>query len=75
MTMRGLHIPTPQDVLSDKERRNIIRIKARGACLNSSDTSHQLAADMAIKGYGIEDIKTVTGCSQDMARRLVLGTQ
>jgi hypothetical protein len=51
-----------------------LRHAARAAVINNGTPAERLALDLAVKGYGVEDVKVKAGVDLHLARLLVLGT-
>jgi hypothetical protein len=58
---------------TEKANRLYRRDKAREKATNSGIQILVDAAILAKKGYGVEDLRSLTGCPEGFAREMVLG--
>jgi len=65
--------PTRVEVMKDREMRSKTRTEARKFLLSTGSLQDERAVEMAVGGFGIEDIHTATGIERSVIRRLVLG--
>jgi len=71
--MGSLYLPTRVEAEKDREKRNKIRNEVRFDAMTYGTDLEKRAAQMAMKGYGVEAIVARTGISRVQANALVLG--